>query len=158
MVSASLNSANKTALKRTLMTAFGRIPLAFLLAGLAASIVLAAGVIASDIDADRLERVRFFASAFLATVYGPAVALLGTVVAAVAAAALRIRNLLYYVIGGAVIGLASSYSVNLSEALENTTDIVPIAYPFTLAATAGLVGGLVYWAIIGRFFAKRPYS
>jgi hypothetical protein len=139
------------------MTASGRIPLAFLLAGLAASIVLAAGIIASDIDADRLERVRFFASAFLATVYGPAVALLGTIVVAVLAAALRIRHVLYYAIGGAVIGLASSYSVDLSEALENTTDIVPIGYPLTLAATAGLVGGLVYWAIFGRFTAERPH-
>jgi hypothetical protein len=155
MVSASLNSAINP-LKRNPMTASGRIPLAFLLAGLAAGIVLAVGVIASDLDADRLERVRFFASAFLATVSGPAIALLGIVAAAVLAAALRIRNVLYYVMAGAAIGLASSYSVDLSEALENTTDIVPIGNPLTLAATAGLVGGLVYWAILGRLTAGRP--
>ena len=57
---------------------------------------------------------------------------------------------------GALIGLASSYSVDLSDALENTTDITPVNYPLVLGAVAGAIGGLVYWAMTRRLFAKRP--
>ena len=132
------------------------IVIAFLIAGLAADITLAVGIIASDIDADRLERVRFFASAFLATGYGPAIGFGLLVLAIVVAEAVRIRSVLYYVVAGALIGLASSYSVDLSDALENTTDITPVNYPLVLGAVAGAIGGLVYWAMTRRLFAKRP--
>ena len=131
------------------------IVIAFLIAGLAADITLAVGIIASDIDADRLERVRFFASAFLATGYGPAIGFGLPVLAIVVAEAVRIRSVFYYAIGGAVIGLVTSYSVDLSEALENTTDITPLDYPLVLGAAAGIVGGLMYWAIAGRYAGTR---
>jgi hypothetical protein len=138
------------------MTPIVRIVVSTLAALLAAGVALALGVVASDADADTMERIRFFAGAFFATGYGPAIALLLTLAAIALAATVRIRSVLYYVVAGALIGLASSYSVDLSDALENTTDITPVNYPLVLGAVAGAIGGLVYWAMTRRLFAKRP--
>jgi hypothetical protein len=126
-----------------------------LVALLAVGVTLALGVAASDTEGDAMERIRFFAGAFFATGYGPAIALLLTLAAIALAAAVRIRSVLYYVVVGALTGLASSYSVDLSDALENTTDITPVNYPLLLGAVAGAIGGLVYWAMTGRLIAKR---
>jgi hypothetical protein len=127
--------------------------LAFAAALLAAAITLALGSMAPD--SDQLERIRFFAAAFLATGYGPAIALLGAIVGSIAAVMLRIRSVIYYVIAGGLTGLAAALSVDLSEALENTTDIPPIGFPLALAAVAGIVGGLAFWAIAGRRFGGQ---
>ena len=135
------------------MRRFPIIILAFLIALLAAGIVLAVGVLAPDflgLDADRMERIRFFGGAFFQTGYGPAIALLLSAGAIGLAEATRIRTVFYYGIVGALIGLASAYSVDLSAALENTTDIAPVIFGRTSAAAAGLVGGLVYWFIAVR--------
>jgi hypothetical protein len=126
---------------------------AFLVACMAAAVVLAIGVAAPDfsgIDSDPVERVSFFGFAFLATGYGVAAALLPALIAILLAEIAGIRSVLYYGLAGALLGLASFYSVDLSAALENTTDIAPVAYGLPLAAAAGLVGGLVYWLIAGR--------
>jgi homospermidine synthase len=64
--------------------------------------------------------------------------------------AARLRNFLYYGVGGAVVGLASYYGTNISVRLENTTDVAPVTNALQLAAAAGIVGGLVYWLIAGR--------
>ena len=127
--------------------------LAFLIAGIAATVVLAVGVVAPDfsgIDSDPIERVLFFGSAFLADSYGGATALLPALAAIVVAEVAHMRNVLYYGIAGALIGLAAFYSVDLSDALENTPDIAPVSHGLMLAAIAGVVGGLVYWWIAGR--------
>ncbi|HET7678725.1 MAG TPA: hypothetical protein VFK79_01150 [Xanthobacteraceae bacterium] len=125
---------------------------AFLLASLAAGMVLALGVVASDfgIDSDPVERVLFFGSAFLPESYAGATALLPALAAIVLAEGARIRGVLYYGVGGALIGLAAFYSIDLSEALENTTDITPVGHGLELVGAAGIVGGLVYWLIAGR--------
>jgi hypothetical protein len=127
--------------------------LGFLIAIMAAGIVLAIGVVAPDfsgIDSDPIERVMFFASAFLADSYGGATALLPALAAIVLAEIAHMRNVLYYGFVGALIALAAFYSVDLSDALENTTDIAPVGHGLMLAAIAGIVGGLVYWLIAGR--------
>jgi hypothetical protein len=126
---------------------------AFLVALLAAGVVLAVGVLAPDflgVDSDRMERIRFFGAAFFTTGYGPAFALLLALAAVVVGEAVRMRSVLYYVVVGAMIALATAYNVDLSAALENTTDIEPVIFGKTVAAAAGLLGGLVYWAIAVR--------
>ena len=46
--------------------------------------------------------------------------------------------------------VTSVHSVDLSTALENTTDITPVGHGLEIVAAAGIVGGLVYWLIAGR--------
>lgn len=121
---------------------------------LAAGIVLAFGTAMSESDLTLIERIEFFGAAYFATGYGPAIALVLSVTAVVLAEARNIRSVLYYVIAGALIGFVSSWSVDLSPALENTTDIAPITLAKTIATFAGMVGGLVYWAIASRRAAK----
>lgn len=126
---------------------------AFIIAALAAGLALAFGLVAPDfrgIDSDPIERIFFFGSAFVATGYAVATALLPSVLAIAIAEAVRIRSVLFYALGGALIGLAAFYSVDMSDILENTTDIAPVGHGIELAAAAGIVGGIVYWLIAGR--------
>jgi homospermidine synthase len=68
----------------------------------------------------------------------------------VIAEAARLRNFLYYGVGGALVALASYYGSDISVRLENTTDVTPVGNALQLAAAAGIIGGLVYWLIAGR--------
>ena len=47
-----------------------------------------------------------------------------------------IRSIFYYAIGGAAIGLFAYYGSDISVALENTTDLPPVAFSLQLVAAA----------------------
>jgi len=138
------------------MSLFGRIIViffAFILAIIAAGIALAIGIVAPDwmgVDSDPFERVSFFIVSFFATSFVGAVAFLPALVVIVIAEAARLRSLLYYGVGGALVGLASYYGSDISVRLENTTDVAPVANALQLVAAAGIIGGLVYWMVAGR--------
>jgi hypothetical protein len=138
------------------MSLFGRIIVilvALVLAIMAAGITLAIGIIAPDwtgIDSDPVERLSFFIVSFFATGFVGAVAILPAMLLIVISEAARLRSLLFYGVGGALVGLASYYGSDISVRLENTTDVPPVANALQLAAAAGIIGGLVYWLIAGR--------
>jgi hypothetical protein len=138
------------------MSLFGRIIvilLALVVAIIAAGVTLAIAIVAPDwagVDADPVERLTFFIVSFFATSFVGAVAFLPALVAIVVAEAARLRNFLYYGVGGALVGLASYYGSDISLRLENTTDVAPVANALQIAAAAGIIGGLVYWLIAGR--------
>jgi phosphotransferase system glucose/maltose/N-acetylglucosamine-specific IIC component len=138
------------------MSLFGRIIVIFLaliVAIVAAGIVLTIGIVAPDwagVDSDPFERVSFFIVSFFATSFVGAVAMLPALVVIIISEAARLRNFLYYGVGGALVGLASYYGSDISVRLENTTDVVPVGNTLQLAAAAGIVGGVVYWLIAGR--------
>jgi hypothetical protein len=138
------------------MSLFGRIIVIFFalfLAIIAAGITLAIGIVAPDwsgVDSDPFERVSFFVVSFFATSFVGAVALLPALVVIVIAEAARLRNFLYYGVGGALVGLASYFGSDISVRLENTTDVTPVGHTLQLAAAAGIIGGLVYWVVAGR--------
>jgi hypothetical protein len=127
-----------------------KILVAFLIAVAVAVILVALGTVMSETDLSMTERIEFFGAAFLQTGTGPAVALVLSLAGIALAEAMGIRSVLYYILGGLVVGFATSWSVDLSDALENTTDIAPIAFAKTMATIAAGVGGLVYWAIAVR--------
>jgi len=138
------------------MSVFGRIIVIFfalIAAIVAAGVALAIGVVAPDwagVDSDPFERISFFIVSFFATSFVGAVAFLPALVVIVIAEAVRLRNFLYYGVGGALVGLASYYGSDISVRLENTTDVAPVGNALQLAAAAGIIGGLVYWVIAGR--------
>ncbi|MGA8970288.1 MAG: hypothetical protein WB499_13820 [Pseudolabrys sp.] len=138
------------------MSLFGRIIVilfALMVAIVAAGIALAIGIVAPDwagADSDPFERVSFFIVSFFATSFVGAVAFLPAMVVIVIAEAARLRNFLYYGVGGALVALASYYGSDISVRLENTTDVTPVGNALQLAAAAGIIGGLVYWLIAGR--------
>jgi phosphotransferase system glucose/maltose/N-acetylglucosamine-specific IIC component len=138
------------------MSLFGRIIVIFfalIVAIVAAGIVLAIGIVAPDwagVDSDLFERVSFFIVSFFATSFVGAVAMLPALVVIIISEAARLRNFLFYGVGGALVGLASYYGSDISVRLENTTDVAPVGNTLQLAAAAGIVGGVVYWLIAGR--------
>jgi hypothetical protein len=138
------------------MSLFGRILVivfALIVAIMAAGITLAIGIIAPDwagVDSDPFERISFFIISFFATSFVGAVAIFPALAVIVISEAARLRNFLYYGVGGALVGLASYYGSDVSMRLENTTDVAPVGNSLQLAAAAGIIGGLAYWLIAGR--------
>jgi hypothetical protein len=123
---------------------------ALIVASLAAGVALVIGIIAPDMDSDRVERVSFFIGAFFATGFYGAVAFVPALVLIGLGEALRLRSFIYYGAAGVVVALASYYGCNISAMLENTTDVPPVEHALVLAAGAGIIGGVVYWLIAGR--------
>ena len=138
------------------MSLFGRILVivfALIVAIMAAGITLAIGIIAPDwagVDSAPFERISFFIISFFATSFVGAVAIFPALAVIVISEAARLRNFLYYGVGGALVGLASYYGSDVSMRLENTTDVAPVGNSLQLAAAAGIIGGLAYWLIAGR--------
>src|SRR3974390_1673971 len=112
------------------MSFLGRIIVIFIalmIAIMAAGITLAVGIISPDwagMDSDPVERVTFFIVSFFATSFAGAVAILPALVAVVFAEIARMRSFLYYGVGGALVGLASSSCSDVSVRLHETTRCV----------------------------------
>ena len=134
----------------------GRIALiivGLILASLAAGATLVIGIVAPDwmnMDSDPVERVSFFVVSFFATSFFGAATIVPALGLIVVAEALRIRNIIYYGVAGALVGLASYSGSDISMRLENTTDISPVGHALQLAVVAGIIGGVVYWLSAGR--------
>ena len=82
---------------------------------------------------------------FFAGLVTPALTALPAVVAAVIGEIFSIRSFLYYVVAG---GLALAAIPVLAGSAGEIT--VPAADYMTIFASAGFIGGAVYWAIAGR--------
>ena len=103
---------------------------ALLLAIFAAGLALAIGVMVPDlvtVTTDPIEHFTFFATSFFATGFVGYVAFVPALVLIAIAETFDIRSIFYYAIGGAAIGLFAYYGSNISVALENTTDLPPVA-------------------------------
>lgn len=129
------------------------VPLGFLLAVLAALAVLVTlgleittrTISAASSDPDRIEVLLDLGAGILRLLAAATIvpALLVLIVGEVA----RIRSVLYYVLGG---GLALGL-LPLFARLGAVTDggNIPVRV-WTVSATAGFAGGLVYWLVAGR--------
>lgn len=133
-----------------------KILFAFLIALAVTVIMVALGTAMSESELSMAERIQFFGTAFLQTGTGPAIALVLSLAGIALAEMKGIRSVLYYILGGLVVGFVTAWSVDLSPALENTTDIAPITLAKTMATVASGIGGLVYWFIAGRSAGAPP--
>src|SRR5258708_34621279 len=128
------------------MSVLGRIiviAFALIVAAMVAGITLAVGIVAPDwtgIDSDPVERVSFFIVSFFATSFVGAVAFLPALVVIVFAEIARMRNFLYYGVGGALVGLASYFGSDISLRLQNKTRVSPGGHSFQPADPAGIIG------------------
>jgi hypothetical protein len=127
-----------------------KILIAFLIAVALVVVLVALGTVMSESDLSMGERIQFFGGAFLQTGTGPAVALALSLAGIALGEMKGIRSVLYYIIGGLVVGFVTSWGVDLRPVLENTTDIAPITLAKTMATVAAGIGGLVYWFIAVR--------
>ncbi len=141
-----------SAIRRGFAVLFG-----FFMAALAGAIVLfiagarwAAEEVTSHMqpgstDMDRLFGEWLGAVAFAFTV-APVLTLLPALVVIIGGEVARIRSLLYYVVGAGVAAAAMPLI-----AMQPTPGPAAYSAPyFSILATAGFAGGLVYWLIAGR--------
>jgi hypothetical protein len=77
----------------------------------------------------------------------PVLTLLPAIAAVVIGEVARIRSLLYYLIAG---GLAAALMPLIATQQEVTGSSTYSAAYFSIIATAGFAGGLIYWLIAGR--------
>jgi hypothetical protein len=129
------------------------IPIGLMLAMVAAGLTLAVGWVTPywfGAESDPMESAMFLILAFFATGLAATFTLLPAFMLALVAEIFTIRSALIYAALGAGIGLLAYYGADFSHRLDNTTDIAPIGHALELVVAAGIVEGLVYWAIAGR--------
>jgi hypothetical protein len=134
-----------------------RILLGFALASLAAAATLVAFVYApgdmsslrTDLSSERLLAAGVFA--LEATPHVILTAAFPALLAAVFAETRKIAGWPFHVLAGSLTGAAGFFLQHLSEGPD--PDGIFQAYALIAFLTAGLTGGLVYWATSGRFAA-----
>lgn len=84
--------------------------------------------------------------AFFFTV-APVLTLLPALAVAVVGEVVRIRSILYYLVGG---GAAAALMPLIATRTDITESSAYAAPYFTLMATAGFAAGMVYWLVAGR--------
>jgi hypothetical protein len=128
---------------------------AVMLACLAAGGVIAMGLLGpqwhgftGEVD----ERVVFWGATFIGATATGAAGLLPLVILIAIAESLKIRSLLAYAVGGAALLLLGFYASGSPGRYEESIDHPPppISREAQIAAGAGIVFGLTYWAIAGR--------
>lgn len=129
---------------------------AVMVASFAAGIVIATGVLGpqwNSMSGDPAERFIFWGATFVGATVTGAAGLLPLFILIVLGEAFKIRSLLANVAAGAVMLLLAYYSSGLAPSrYEESIDHPPpaISREIEIAAAAGAVFGLVYWAIAGR--------
>jgi hypothetical protein len=139
-------------LSRILRIAFG-----FAVACLAAAATLVAfvfapgnwGALGAELNGARLSEAGFFA--LLITPHVIVAAALPALVAAIYAETRKVTGWPFYGLAGIGVGLAGFFLQHLTEAPD--PESIFQAYALMAFLTAGLVGGLVYWAASGRYAA-----
>ena len=128
---------------------------AVMVASMAAGIAIAMGLLGPEwhsVTGDVGERVVFWGAAFFGATATGAVGLLPLVILIAIAESFKIRSLLVHALAGAAMLLLGYYSSGLSNRYEESIDHPPppISREIEIAAAAGVVFSLVYWAIAGR--------
>ena len=128
---------------------------AVMVASLACGIAIAVGVLGPQWQAtsgDVGERVVFWGTAFFGATATGGAGLLPLLVLITLGETFKIRSLLANAAGGAAMLLIAYYGSGLATPYEESIDHPPsaISREVEIAAAAGAVFGLVYWAIAGR--------
>jgi hypothetical protein len=139
-----------------------RVALGFALACLAAAATLVAFVYApsnwaalgAELSGERLSEAGFFALAITPHVIVSAA--LPALLAAIYAETRKVAAWAFYGLAGIGVGLAGFFLQHLTEAPD--PESIFQAYALIAFLTAGLIGGLVYWAASGRLVTRAAAS
>jgi hypothetical protein len=129
---------------------------AAMLASMAAGIAIAMGLLGPEwhgVSGDVGERFVFWGAAFVGATGIGAFGLLPLAILIAFAESFKIRSLLVHAAAGAAMMVLGLYGAGLSNnRYEESIDHPPpaISRETEIAAAAGVVFGLVYWAIAGR--------
>lgn len=128
---------------------------AVMLASLACGIAIAIGVLGpqwNSVSGDIGGRVVFWGTAFVGATATGGLGLLPLLILIALAETFKIRSLLANAAGGAAMLLIAYYGSGLagSRYEESIDQPPPLSRETEIAAAAGAVFGLVYWAIAGR--------
>jgi hypothetical protein len=127
---------------------------AVMMASLAAGIAIAMGLLGPEwhgFTGDFAERTGFWLLVFFGASFTGAIGLLPLAILIAIAESFKIRSLLANIVAGVAMLLLGYYSSDLNRPYEESIDHPPpISREAEIAAAAGAVFGLVYWAIAGR--------
>lgn len=128
---------------------------AVMLASLATGIAIAMGVLGPQwhgLTGDAVERVVFWGATFIGAAATAAAGLLPLVILIAIAESLKIRSSLVYAAAGAALLLLGYFGSGATSRYEESIDHPPppVSREAEIAAAAGVVFGLTYWAIAGR--------
>ena len=124
------------------------------LATIAAGIVMSIGLLGPQwpaLSGDPGDRIVFWGAAFLASGLTATLIFLPMLIAVVLTEVFALRSLLIYAVGGAAVMLLAYHGAGFGryeESIDRTPP--PISREAEIAAAAGAVFGLTYWAIAGR--------
>lgn len=137
---------------------------AVMVASLTAGMAIATGVLGPQwhaLSGDMGERAVFWGATFIGASVTGAAGLLPLAILIGIAESLKIRSLLANAAAGAVMMLLGFYASGLSNSYEESIDHPPppVSREAEIAAAAGVVFGLTYWAIAGRNAGRwrEPY-
>ena len=128
---------------------------AVMVASLAADMAIAMGVLGPawhGLTGDIGERVVFWGATFVGASFAGAVGLLPMAILIAIAESFKIRSLLVHAAAGAALMLLGYYASGLTYNYVDSIDRPPppMSREAEIAAAAGVVFGLAYWAIAGR--------
>lgn len=128
------------------------IAFAFCLASFAAGLVVVAAVMFPDVsslDLGLIDRDSFAVMMGFGFIFASGFALLPAMIMALVTEGFSIRSLLFYALGGAATGLATYLAFTPFDPAQMSFAIVD-RRELEVMTGAGIVAGLVYWAVAGR--------
>ena len=138
---------------RTFVIAF-----AFLVSCFVAAFVVAYGLVAPDLkefgnpNAGFFMVFLFFAGA--AGLVTPFYVFAPSFIAILIAEMFSLRSVLYYALGGALIGALAYFMTDVAARISGKGTVVPITQELQWLTAAGIIAGFVYWLIAGRNAGK----
>lgn len=124
-----------------------------MVASMAAGIAMAIGMLGPEwhgFTGDFGERTGFWLLVAFGAGFTGAVGLLPLAIMIALAETFKIRSLLVHAVAGAAMMVLGLYASGLSNPYEESIDHPPVPREAQIAAAAGIVFGLAYWAIAGR--------
>jgi len=134
------------------------IAFAFLISCMVAAFIVAYGLVAPELkefgnpNAGFFMLYLFFAGA--AGLVTPFYVFAPSFVAILIAEMLSLRSVLYYTLGGALIGGLAYFMSDVSARITGRGTVVPITQELQWLTAAGIVAGFVFWLIAGRNAGK----